>query len=55
VITYAALIVAVHTVYASMARSARRWLGSPAGGRLVNRAGGLTFMGFGLALARATR
>lgn len=45
----------IHCAYALGAQGARRWLASERGGRLVNRGGALTFMGFGAALALARR
>ena len=53
--SYAALVVLIHCAYALGARAARGWLSSERGGRLLNRGAGLTFMGFGLALALARR
>ncbi len=55
VLTYAALVVAIHTGYALLAARARPWLASPRGGRMLNRAGGAVFMFFGAALALAKR
>jgi threonine/homoserine/homoserine lactone efflux protein len=55
VCTYSALVVVIHCLYALFAQRAKRWLASPRGGRMVNRAGAVTFMGFGAALASATR
>lgn len=55
VCTYSALVVAIHCLYALFAHGARGWLASPRGGRLINRIGGATFIGFGIALASARR
>ena len=55
VLSYSALVVLIHCAYALGAQGARRWLASERGGRLVNRAAALTFMGFGAALALARR
>jgi threonine/homoserine/homoserine lactone efflux protein len=53
VVTYAALVVAIHSLYAAFAAKARRWLSSERGGRAVNRIGGASFIFFGAALAAA--
>ncbi|WP_166268898.1 LysE family translocator [Marinobacter caseinilyticus] len=55
VLTYCALVVAVHLVYALCAKRAKHWLTSERGGRAMNRASGATFMCFGAALASASR
>ena len=55
VLTYAVLIVVIHSGYALLASRAQRWLGSPRGGRIVNRAGAAAFVFFGAALATAKR
>ncbi|WP_420390774.1 hypothetical protein [Marinobacter sp.] len=55
VVTYSALVVAIHLLYARLARSARGWLSSEKGGYLVNKLGGATFVGFGVGLATASR
>lgn len=55
VLTYAALVVAIHTAYAALGARARPWLASERGGRLVNRAGGAVFVLFGAGLALAKR
>ena len=55
VLTYGALVVVIHCGYALSAGRARAWVGSPRGGRLVNRIGGAAFMVFGAALATAKR
>ncbi|MFG6447049.1 LysE family translocator [Roseateles sp. BYS180W] len=55
VASYATLVVCIHTGYALFAHQARAWLTSERGGRLLNKAGGATFMGFGAALALAKR
>ncbi|KXJ48797.1 LysE family translocator [Marinobacter salarius] len=55
VVTYSALVVAIHLLYARLARSARGWLSSEKGGHLVNKLGGATFVGFGVGLATASR
>ncbi|MDC8760025.1 LysE family translocator [Janthinobacterium fluminis] len=55
VLTYAALVVLIHCLYALFAQRARGWLVSERGGRLFNRAGGATFVCFGALLATARR
>lgn len=55
VLTYAALIVVIHSAYALLASRAQRWLGSPAGARGVNRVSATAFVCFGVALATAKR
>ena len=55
VLTYAALVVVIHTGYALFAHQARAWLTSERGGRTVNRLGGATFMCFGAALTFARK
>jgi threonine/homoserine/homoserine lactone efflux protein len=53
VVTYSGLVVLIHFLYAYLAKSARSWLSSEKGGRVVNRLGGGTFMCFGVGLASA--
>jgi len=55
VVTYSSLVVIIHLLYAYLAKSARSWLSSEKGGRMVNRIGGGTFIGFGVALASASK
>ncbi|MET1078066.1 MAG: LysE family translocator [Pseudomonas sp.] len=55
VLTYSALVVLIHCGYALFAQRAKGWLSAPRGGRLLNRLGGATFIGFGAALATAKR
>ena len=55
VLTYAALVMVIHTGYALFAHQARAWLTSERGGRTVNRLGGATFMCFGVALTFARK
>lgn len=55
VVTYAVLVVGIHTVYALFAHQARGWLASERGGRILNRAGGATFACFGVVLAAAKK
>ncbi len=55
VMTYSALVVLIHLLYALMANRAKGLLTSAKGSRAVNRAGGVTFILFGAALANANR
>lgn len=55
VMTYSALVVVIHLAYASLAGSTRSWLSSDKGGRIVNRIGGGTFIGFGFGLATSSK
>ena len=55
VLTYAALVMVIHTGYALFAHQARAWLTSERGGRTVNRLGGAPFMCFGVALTFARK
>jgi homoserine/homoserine lactone efflux protein len=55
VVTYSSLVLVIHFLYASLAKSARHWLSSEKGGRIVNRIGGGTFMCFGVGLAAARK
>jgi homoserine/homoserine lactone efflux protein len=55
VVTHCVLIVLIHGGYALLARQARRWLTSDHGALWVNRAGGTSFLLFGLALAVGRR
>lgn len=51
VLSYAALVILIHSGYALCAQRARHWLKSERGGRTLNRVGGATFMAFGGMLA----
>lgn len=55
VVTYSLLVIVIHFLYASIAKSARGWLSSERGGRTVNKVGGGTFMFFGVGLAAAQK
>ncbi len=55
VLTYSALVVLIHCLYALFAKRAQHWLTSPRGGRIVNRAAAVTFIFFGTMLATAKR
>jgi threonine/homoserine/homoserine lactone efflux protein len=55
VLTYSMLVVIIHGAYAIGARRTRNWLAAGKGGRMVNKAGGITFIFFGAALATAKR
>ncbi|MPV86248.1 LysE family translocator [Ostreibacterium oceani] len=55
VVTYSSLVVCIHLVYSLLARSARGWLASEKGGRIISRFSGGTFMCFGVGLATASK
>jgi threonine/homoserine/homoserine lactone efflux protein len=55
VVTYSSLVVSIHLFYSLLAKSARGWLSSEKGGRIVNRFSGGTFMCFGVGLATASK
>lgn len=55
VLTYSSLVVIIHCLYAFFAQRAKNWLTSERGGRMINKAGGATFVFFGAALATAKR
>ena len=55
VVTYSILVVVIHLLYALLAKSARFWLASEKGGRMVNRFSGGTFMCFGAGLATTSK
>ncbi|MGC5703610.1 LysE family translocator [Pseudomonas sp. NFXW11] len=55
VASYSLLVVAVHSGYALLANSARGWLGSQKGARMVGRLSGATFLGFGVMMASASK
>lgn len=55
VVTYSSLVVIIHLFYANLGNSARNWLSSDRGGRMVNRVSGGTFIGFGIGLATANK
>ena len=55
VVTYSSLNLLIHFLYAYLARSARNWLSTEKGGRIVNRAGGGIFVLFGIGLASTTK
>jgi threonine/homoserine/homoserine lactone efflux protein len=55
VCSYSALVVLIHSCYMLTAQRARRWLLSERGGQVVNKAGGVTLICFGAALAAAKR
>jgi homoserine/homoserine lactone efflux protein len=55
VLSYSALVVAIHTLYALFAQKARGWFNSPRGGKLMNKAGAVTFVFFGVMMATARR
>ena len=51
VLTYAALVVVIHCIYAAFAQRARRYFTSERGGRIINRTAGSVFIVFGALLA----
>lgn len=55
VVTYAVLVILIHTVYALVAGSFRTWFQSPGGTKVLNRLGGGTFICFGAGLAASNR
>lgn len=55
VCTYSSLVVLIHILYAYLGKSARNWFSSDIGGRIVNKIGGGTFVGFGVGLATASK
>ncbi len=55
VLTYSALVLVVHTVYALGASRATHWLTSERGAKAIRRVGGASFFFFGAALATARR
>ncbi len=55
VVSYSLLVIAIHFLYSSIAKKARRWFSSQKGGRSMNRVGGTTFIGFGIGLASANK
>lgn len=55
VLTYSALVVLIHTIYALAANRTKYWLTSERGGKAIRRVGGATFLFFGAALATAKR
>lgn len=55
VITYSSLVVIIHILYANLGKTARHWISSDKGGRMINRIGGGTFIGFGVGLATANK
>ena len=55
VTTYSCLVVAIHIVYAWLAKTTRGWLSVGANGRLINKVGGSVFAAFGVGLASASK
>jgi threonine/homoserine/homoserine lactone efflux protein len=55
VVTYSSLVILIHCLYALTAHRAKAWLISENGGKVVNKAGGATFILFGALLAAAKR
>lgn len=55
VASYAVLVILVHGSYALLANATKGWLSSPKGSWLAAKVSGVTFAGFGLLMASATR
>lgn len=55
VASYSLLVIAVHSAYALAANGARGWLSSRRGARIVGRLSGVTFLGFGVMMASASK
>lgn len=55
VASYGVLVVLVHSGYALMANGARGWLSSSQGARIVGKLSGITFLGFGVLMASASK
>ena len=53
--SYSLLVVLVHCAYALMANGARGWLSSSQGARIVGKLSGITFLGFGVLMASASK
>ena len=53
--SYSVLVVSVHCGYALMANGARGWLSSSQGARIVGKLSGITFLGFGVLMASASK
>lgn len=53
--TYSLLVIAIHMLYAVVAEAARSWFASAGRERIVSRASGATFIGFGIGMATASR
>jgi threonine/homoserine/homoserine lactone efflux protein len=55
VVTYSSLVLVIHFIYANVAKKTRNWFASDTGSKIVNRAGGCTFICFGIGLVLASR
>lgn len=55
VITYASLVVVIHSLYAVFSSQAKKWLTSERGGRAISRTSGVTLILFGAVLASAKK
>lgn len=53
--SYSLLVVLVHSGYALMANGARGWLSTARGARIAGKLSGMTFFGFGVLMASATK
>lgn len=55
ILTYSSLVVVIHCLYGVFAHRARTWLTSERGGKIISRAGAVTFMLFSVGLASTSR
>ncbi len=55
VLSYSALVVAIHSLYALFAHKARSWFTAPRSGSVINKLGAMTFLLFGALMATARR
>lgn len=53
--SYGVLLVMIHGTYALLASATKRWLSTPKGSWLAAKISGMTFFGFGLLMATASR
>ncbi|RON10048.1 lysine transporter LysE [Pseudomonas brassicacearum] len=53
--SYGVVVIVVHSSYALLANAAKGWLSSPKGAWLAAKISGVTFTGFGLLMASASR
>ncbi|MBT2294794.1 LysE family translocator [Pseudomonas fluorescens] len=53
--SYSLLVVVVHSGYALVAQAARGWLSTNKGARIVGKLSGITFLGFGVLMASASK
>lgn len=55
IFTYSSLVVVIHCLYGVFAHRAKTWLTSERGGKIINKAGAITFMLFSIGLASTSR